>query len=136
MSKVSLGKVTEIREKGLENAPLFLKNDKHDLTLLGQGTWGKKASKCVITSKGTIGAFALMDCMEKDGILSQFTVDEEFVFETGTRLFITISEKNVVQVEIPTNSVTKKRFSSFQELQASGQNISNFTQVGTEFVEN
>lgn len=114
--KVSLGKWSDIKEKGMQNAPLFLKDDTHDLTLIGKGTWGAKASACIITSKGSIGAYALMKQMELDDCLNSFLQDGEFVFEVGTPLVVTIANKNVVEVRIPSDE--KKEEDNTEDLEA------------------
>jgi hypothetical protein len=100
-SKVSLGKVDSIIEKGEKNQPLFMKEGDHEVKLIGKGTWGAKASACILTDKGTIGAFQLIDQMRKDSILDQFLEDGEFVFEIGTELHLTIAAKAVVETRIP-----------------------------------
>jgi|688.fasta_scaffold1102010_1 hypothetical protein len=101
MSKVSLGKVSEIIERGEKNSPLFMKEGEHLVKLLGKGTWGQKASQCILTDKGTIGAYQLIDQMRKDGILEDFLDEAEFVFETGEELFVTINAKAVVETRLP-----------------------------------
>lgn len=108
-SKVSLGQWKAIKEKGEESAPLFMKDDRHHLSLLGKGTWGKTAAPCILTSKGTIGAYQLLSAMEKDGILSSFLTEGEFAFETGHQLFVTIASKVVTQVEVLNNSVKRTK---------------------------
>lgn len=102
---VSLGKVSEIIEKGEKSQPLFMKEGSHSLTLIGKSTWGPKKSDCIITSNGTIGAFALIDQLRKDDNLDHFLEDEVFRFEVGQKLVITISEKQVVETRIPTDEV-------------------------------
>ena len=108
-TKVTLGQWNQIKEKGMENAPLFMKDDRHDLTLIGKDVWGKTKSPCIKTSKGTIGAFQLLSQMEKDGILTSFLTDGEFMFEVGQRLFVTVAAKEVTQVELPTNAVETEK---------------------------
>jgi len=108
MSKVSLGKVTEIIEKGEKNSPLFMKEGEHLVKLLGKGTWGQKASQCILTDKGTIGAYQLIDQLRKDGILEDFLDEQEFVFETGEELFVTINNKAVVETRLPEEEEEKK----------------------------
>lgn len=102
-SKVSLGKIDSIKEKGEKSTPLFMKEGEHTIALIGKGTWGKNASQCIITDKGTIGAYQLIEQLEKDLILDQFQDDGEFVFETGKLLLITIANKAVVETKIPEN---------------------------------
>lgn len=99
--KVSLGKIDSIIEKGEKSQPLFMKEGEHNIKLIGKGTWGAKASACILTDKGTIGAFQLIEQLRKDSNLDQFTVDGEFVFEIGTALGITIASKAVVETKIP-----------------------------------
>ena len=106
-TKVTLGQWNQIKEKGMENAPLFMKDDRHDLTLVGKSTWGKTNSPCILTSKGTVGAYQLLSQMDKDSILTSFLTDGEFMFEVGQRLFVTIASKAVTQVEVPTSVVEK-----------------------------
>ena len=102
---VSLGKISSIIEKGEKAQPLFMKEGSHNLSLIGKGTWGPKKSDCIITSNGTIGAFALIDQLRKDDNLDHFLIDDEFRFEVGQPLVITISEKQVVETRIPSNEV-------------------------------
>jgi hypothetical protein len=104
-SKVSLGKVDSIIEKGEKNQPLFMKEGDHVVKLIGKGTWGAKASACILTNCGTIGAFQLIQQMRKDGILEQFLEEGEFVFEVGTDLHLTIAAKAVVETRLPVEEV-------------------------------
>jgi hypothetical protein len=102
---ISLGKIDEIIEKGQKDMPLFMKEGTHNVKLIGQGTWGKKASQCIVTDKGNIGAFALIDQLKKDLILEQFIIDDEFKFEHGMALTIVIADKAVVETRIPSDEV-------------------------------
>lgn len=100
-NKVSLGKISSIVEKGEKSQPLFMKEGEHSIKLIGKGTWGAKASACILTDKGQIGAFQLIEQLTKDTNIDAFTVDGEFVFEIGTPLDITIANKAVVETKIP-----------------------------------
>lgn len=100
-TKVSLGRIDSIIEKGEKSTPLFMKEGEHSIKLLGKGTWGAKASACIITDKGTIGAYQLIDQLRKDSNLDRLTVDGEFVFDIGFALDIVIANKAVVQTMIP-----------------------------------
>ena len=99
--KVSLGKVDVIIEKGEKSQPLFMKEGDHEVKLIGKGTWGAKASACILTDKGTIGAYQLIEQLRKDSILDQFLEDGEFQFEVGTELHLTIANKAVVETRLP-----------------------------------
>ena len=100
-NKVSLGKISSIVEKGEKSQPLFMKEGEHSIKLIGKGTWGAKASACILTDKGQIGAFQLIEQLTKDTNIAAFTVEGEFVFESGTPLDITIANKAVVETKIP-----------------------------------
>jgi hypothetical protein len=105
---VSLGKIDSIKEKGEKTLPLFMKEGKHLVKLIGQGTWGKTNSACVLTDKGQIGAYQLIDRLDKDDNLDQFTVDGEFVFEVGTAINIVIANKAVVETSIPSDETEEE----------------------------
>lgn len=105
---ISLGRIDSIKEKGEKNLPLFMKEGKHLVKLIGQGTWGKTNSACVLTDKGTIGAYQLIDRLDKDDNLDQFTVDDEFVFEIGTAINIVIANKAVVETSIPSDETEEE----------------------------
>jgi len=105
---ISLGKIDSIIEKGQANMPLFMKEGSHNVKLIGQGTWGKKASQCIVTDKGNIGAFALIDQLKKDSILDRFIIGDEFKFEHGTALTIVIADKAVVETSIPSDETDEE----------------------------
>lgn len=98
---ISLGRIDVIIEKGEKTQPLFMKEGPHSIKLIGEGTWGKNASKCILTDKGQIGAFQLIEQLKKDDNLDQFIVNDEFQFEHGKAINIVIANKAVVETSIP-----------------------------------
>ncbi len=106
-SKIVVGVVSEIKEKGERNLPLFMKEGPQTVKLMSTDTWGKSNQQCVVTDKGKVGAFQLYDRLEKDGLAEMFTEDAKFFFEPGTSLVITLKDKNIVQTEVPTDETPK-----------------------------
>jgi len=106
-SKIVVGTVSEIKEKGERNLPLFMKEGPQTVKLMSTDTWGKSNQQCVVTDKGKVGAFQLYDRLEKDGLSEMFTEDGKFFFEPGVDLIITLKDKNIVQTELPADETPK-----------------------------